>query len=44
MVDRVYSFKKISHIKTKTTINLLIKDILKRVIYHKDIDKYFIFN
>lgn len=42
MVDRVYSFKKISHIKTKTTLNLLIKDILKRVIYHKDIDKYFI--
>lgn len=42
MINRVYNFKNVSHIKIKTTINLLMKDILKRVIYHKDIDKYFI--
>lgn len=43
MVERVYDFKNVSPIRVKTMINLLISDILKRVVYAKNIAKYFIF-
>lgn len=43
MVERVYNFKRISPLKEKTVVNLLISDILKRVIYAKNIAKYFIY-
>ena len=42
MVERVYKFKNVSPTRVKTMINILISDILKRVVYAKNIAKYFI--
>ena len=42
MVERVYNFKNVSPTRVKTMINILISDILKRVVYAKNIAKYFI--
>lgn len=42
MVERVYNFKTVSPTRVKTLVNLLISDILKRVVYAKNIAKYFI--